>query len=127
VAQARPQLKALSTDYAMAVPYRPPIPMHEWPAECLWAQLQQERSDKERQGSNYTDVTYLDNLERHWSDRGVCSRCLRDIDQGLDEQFSELQARAENAEDKLGRIRKAVMERPDIVMKPEIIRILDEP
>jgi hypothetical protein len=49
------------------------------------------------------------------------------MDQPLTERFAELEARTASAEDKLGRIRKAVMEKPDIILRPELVRILDEP
>lgn len=42
---------------------------------------------------------------------GLCSCCPRETDRPLAEQYSELEARTVNAADKLGRIRKAVMEK----------------
>src|SRR6266700_222534 len=81
------------------------IPMQEWPDECVWAQLQWERW---QQGGNpnYTNTTYLANLEKEWSRRNVCSRCHREVDESLDAQMSALEARAQDVTDKLGRIRR---------------------
>ncbi len=52
--------------------------------------------------------------------------CQRAIDQPRTEQFADVEARTRNAEDMLGRIRKALMEMPDIIMRPEMGKILDE-
>jgi hypothetical protein len=103
------------------------ISMPEWPAECVWWALKSERHDADRLGDGYYNGQFLQNLEKEWERRGLCSRCLRDIDQPLAEQVAELKARAESAEDKLGRIRRTAMERPDITLRPEVMRILDEP
>lgn len=100
-------------------------PLAEWPDECVWAELQQERSDHDRRPDGNTK--YLETLEIQWDQRGICSRCHREIDQDLAEQFAELKDRAENAERKLGDIRAAVTERPDLTLRPEIGRILDRP
>ena len=116
-------------------PFSHGVPMHhvvgqplaEWPDECLWWQLKSERHDAERMGLNYTNQQFLANLETEWDRRGLCSRCFREIDQPLAERFVEVEARTASAEDKLGRIRKAVMEKPDIILRPELVRILDEP
>jgi len=40
--------------------------------------------------------------------------------------MSELEARAQNAEDKLGRIRRLITVTPDTALRPEIMSILDE-
>jgi hypothetical protein len=88
---------------------------------------QSERYDAKRQGENYSNRMFLDNLEAEWARRQLCSRGFREIDQPFAEQFTELEARTANAEDKLGRIRQAVMARPDITLRPEIVKILDEP
>ncbi len=101
------------------------ILLHEWPAECLWAQLQDERWQQSR-NHNYTNTTYLANLEKEWARRAICSRCHRDIDPNLDQQMSELETRARNAEDKLGRIRRLVMVTPDGALRPELASILAE-
>lgn len=98
-------------------------PFLEWPDECVWAQLQQERYNCDRMPD--ADTRYLANLEIEWERRGICSRCCREIDQDLAMQFAELKGRAENAERKLGDIRAAVTERPDLLSPPEIRRILD--
>jgi hypothetical protein len=101
------------------------IRLHEWPEECLWAQLQDERWQHDKDGA-YTRSAYLDNLEKEWARRGICSRCHRDIDPSLDQQMSELEARTQNAEDKLGRIRRLIMITPDTSLRPELMTILDE-
>jgi hypothetical protein len=99
--------------------------IHDWPDECLWAQLQYERWQQSR-GLSYTDTTYLSNLEQEWARRNLCSRCHRDLDLKLDQQVSELEARVQNAEDKLGRIRRIIMITPDTALRPEVMGILDE-
>jgi hypothetical protein len=101
------------------------ILLHEWPDECLWAQLQYERWQQGRD-HNYTSTTYLANLENEWARRSICSRCHRDVDPVRAEQMSELEARAQNAGEKLGRIRRLIMVTPDIALRPEIMSILDE-
>lgn len=102
-------------------------PMAEWPDECVWWQLKSERYDAERMGDNYHNQQYLENLEMEWLRRNLCSRCQREIDEPLAEQIAELESRARNAEDKLGRIRKEIAETPDIVLRPHVVKILDEP
>jgi hypothetical protein len=101
------------------------IPMYEWPDECVWTQLKYERWQRDR-NPNYTNTMYLDNLEKEWSGRGICSRCHREVDESLDEQVSALEAHAQDATDKLGRIRRLLMSTPDTTLRPEIARILDE-
>jgi hypothetical protein len=100
-------------------------PLSEWPDDCIWAQLQYERwrhdSDK-----GYTSELYLENLEREWARRGICSRCHREIDPDLNAQVSDLEARTQDAEDKLGRIRRLIMVTPDTMIRPEIMKILDQ-
>lgn len=91
----------------------------------MWAQLQYERW-QQGSNSNYTNTDYLDNLENEWSRRGICSRCHREVDESLDTQMSALEARAHDATDKLGRIRRLLMSTPDTALRPEIARILDE-
>jgi hypothetical protein len=103
-----------------------PRPMAEWPDECVWWQLESERYDADSKGGNYVNQQFLENLEMEWLRRNLCSRCLRQIDEPLDERFAELESRARNAEDKLGRIRKAVAESPDIILRPQVGKILDE-
>jgi hypothetical protein len=102
-------------------------PLAEWLDECVWWQLKSERHDAQRLGDDYGGRMFLANLEAEWTSRQLCSRCFREIDQPLAELFAELEARTSNSEDKLGRIRKAVAERADIILRPEIVRILDEP
>lgn len=103
------------------------VPIAEWPDECVWWQLKSERYDADTKGDIYVNRQFLENLEMEWLRRGLCSRCMRAVDQPLGEQHAELEVRARNADDKLGRIRAAVMEMPDIILRPEIVRILDEP
>lgn len=100
--------------------------IHEWPDECLWAQLQYERWQQGRNLSNYTSTAYLANLENEWARRGICSRCHRDIDRGLDEQVSGLENRAHDAEEKLGRIRRVIAVTPDADLRPKLMGILDK-
>lgn len=99
--------------------------LHEWPDECLWAQLQYERWQQSR-NHGYTNTLYLANLEKEWAGRGICSRCHREVDPDLDQQMSELETRAQNAEDKLGRIRRLITVTPDAALRPQIVSILDE-
>jgi hypothetical protein len=99
--------------------------MHEWPDECVWAQLQWERSQHDR-NPNYTSALYLANLEKEWSRRNICSRCHREVDESLDAQMSALEARAQDATDKLGRIRRLLMGTPDAALRPEIAKIIGE-
>jgi hypothetical protein len=101
------------------------IHLYEWPDECVWAQLQYERWQQDSH-PNHPNTTYLANLEKEWARRGICSRCHRDVDPSVDQQVSELEARAQNAEDKLGRIRRLITVTPDTALRPEIMSILDE-
>ena len=100
--------------------------MQEWPDECLWAQLQYERWQQDRHGSDYTSTAYLANLETEWARRGICSRCHRDIDHGLDEQMSDLESRAHDAMEKLGRMRRLMAVTSDTDLRPKLMSILDE-
>jgi hypothetical protein len=100
--------------------------MQEWPDECLWAQLQYERWQQDRYGSDYTSMAYLANLETEWARRDICSRCRRDIDHDLDEQMSDLESRAHDAAEKLGRIRRLMAVTPDADLRPKLMGILDE-
>jgi hypothetical protein len=101
------------------------IPMYEWPDECVWAQLQWERWQLDRY-PGYTGTTYLANLEEEWSRRNICSRCHRELDESLDTRISALETRAQDATDKLGRIRRLLMGTPDAALRLEIAKILDE-
>ncbi len=98
--------------------------LHDWPDECLWAQLQYERWQQGR-NPGYTNTAYVANLENEWAGRAICSRCHRDIDPGLDEQMSELETRAQNAAEKLGRIRQVITVTPDADLRPKLVSILD--
>ena len=99
--------------------------MHEWPDECVWAQLQYERWQQRTRGDGYTGAAYLVNLEQEWASRGICSRCRRDIDAGLDSQMDELEAREHDIADRLGRIRRLMATTPDNELRPAIMAILD--
>jgi hypothetical protein len=101
------------------------ILLYEWPDECVWAQLQYERRQQDRD-SSYTSTAYLANLENEWSRRGICSRCHREVDPSLHAQMSDLEARAQDAIDKLGRVRRVITVTPDTALRPEIVKILDE-
>lgn len=101
------------------------ILLFQWPNECIWAQLQYERWQQSRD-RNHTDSVYLANLETEWARRGICSHCHRELDPSLDDQVSDLEARTQNAEEKLGRIRRLIMITPDTALRPEIMSILDE-
>jgi hypothetical protein len=101
------------------------IRLYEWPDECLWAQLQYERWQQSAH-DHYTNTAYLANLEKEWARRSICSRCHRDVDRNLDEQMSDLEARTQNAEEKLGRIRRLIAVTPDAALRPKIMSILDE-
>lgn len=101
------------------------LPLSEWPDACVWAQLHYERWRQGRDPGNYISTMYLDNLEKEWAGRGICSRCHRDIDSGLDEQMLELESRVHNAEEKLARIRRVILVTPDTALRPELMDILD--
>ena len=99
----------------------------DYPDECLWAQLQEERANRDRDPGSYGEAKYLENLEIEWLRRNICSRCHRELDRDLATQFTELKDRAENAEQKLGEIRAALAKYADVMVRPEIGRILDRP
>lgn len=103
----------------------PQVLLHEWPDECLWAQLQYERWQHTRHSEPTVD-TYLSSLEQEWARRGICSRCHRDLDVGLNQQMADLETRTQNAEEKIGRIRRLIMITPDTALRPKIVEILDE-
>lgn len=123
----------MGCDFTEPFDHSPPVhhggvqlPLQHWPDECVWAQLQYERWQQGRNGSNYTSTAYLANLESEWARRGICSRCHRDIDRGLGEQISELESRERDAADKLGRIRRLMAITPDADLRPKLTGILDE-
>jgi hypothetical protein len=101
------------------------VQLHDWPDECIWAQLQYERWAAERTEHKYT-TPFLENLEREWERRGICSRCHREIDTELNQQISELERRTQTGEDKLTRIRRLMAVTPDAELRPKIMQILDE-
>lgn len=92
----------------------------------MWAQLQYERWQQERMSSNYTSPLYLENLEKEWGRRGICSRCHREIDQDLGEQMLKLEARTGGAEERLVEIRLILARTPDSELRPKLIDILDK-
>lgn len=97
---------------------------YEWPDECVWAQLQYERWQQDRD-PNYTSTLYLANLEQEWARRNICSRCHRKLDESLDAQVSALENRSQDSTDKLGRIRRILAVTSDNQLRPEIMEILD--
>ncbi|HUC24519.1 MAG TPA: hypothetical protein VMA73_17565 [Streptosporangiaceae bacterium] len=99
--------------------------LREWPDDCVWAQLQYERWQQDRNGSNYTSHLYLENLDKEWGRRAICSRCHREIDQDLGEQMLTLETRAGGAEEKLSEIRPLLARTPDSELRPKLIDILD--
>ncbi len=114
-------------DHSPPVQHVPSRRVQDYPDECLWAQLQQERASHDRDPANYGETRYLENLETEWLRRNLCSRCHRELDQDIAEQFAEVKGRAENAERKLGEIRAALAKYADVMVRPEIGRILDQP
>jgi hypothetical protein len=100
-------------------------PSRDWPDACVWAQLQYERSQHGKDPGNYTSTAYLANLGTEWARRAICSRCHRDIDRSLDEQMTELECRAHDAEEKLARIRRLMAVTSDANLRPELMNILD--
>lgn len=102
------------------------ILLREWPDDCVWAQLQYERWQQDRNGTNYTSLLYLENLEKEWGRRAICSRCHREVDQDLDEQMLKLETRAGGAEEKLTEIRLLLARTPDSELRPKLIDILDK-
>lgn len=99
--------------------------MQEWPDECVWAQLQWERHQHDG-NPNYTSTAYLENLEKEWSRRNVCSRCHRAVDEDLDTRMSALEASERDATDKLGRIKRLLIATPDTALRPELAKIIEE-
>jgi hypothetical protein len=100
--------------------------LRDWPDDCVWAQLQYERWQQDRNGSNYTNSMYLENLEKEWGRRAICSRCHREIDQDLGEQMLRLETRAGGAEEKLTEIRLLLARTPDSELRPKLIDVLDK-
>ena len=88
--------------------------------------MQYERWQQDRNGTNYTSPLYLENLEKEWGRRAICSRCHREIDQDLNEQMLKLEKRAGSAEEKLTEIRLLLARTPDTELRPKLIDILDK-
>jgi hypothetical protein len=99
--------------------------LQDYPAECLWAQLQWEREQAERGGG--VSGVYLTNLETEWSRRDLCSRCLRDLDHPFMTSADELKHSALVAQGKLARIRGALSQLSDGELRPTLSAILAEP
>jgi len=93
-------------DPGQSVSHREPvhhqgIRVQDYPAACLWAQLQWER---QRQDSG---PQYLESLEAEWQRRNLCSGCLRDLDHPFITEVDALRERTQQAEAKLAAIDKA--------------------
>lgn len=97
----------------------------DWPDDCVWAQLQYERWQHDRDGANYTNHQYQENLEKEWSRRSICSRCHCEIDRDLHEQMLKLEMRAGGAEEKLTEIRLLLARTPDSELRPKLVDVLD--
>jgi hypothetical protein len=120
--------------YDPALPVRHDKPVHhsgiqarlqDYPAECLWAQLQWEREESERGVS--VSPGYLENLEAEWSRRDLCSGCLRGLDHPFMINVDELKQSALKAQGKLARIRGALSQLSDPELRPTLSAILAEP
>jgi hypothetical protein len=103
--------------------HHPNMRLPDYPAACLWAQLQweRERNDGGRQ--------YLENLEAEWQRRDLCSECMRGLDHPFMTEVDELRRRAERAEAKLVGINDAAR-LPDHAFRLAVLDILereDEP
>lgn len=97
----------------------------DYPAECLWAQLQWEREQAEPDGGK--DSAYLTNLEAEWSRRDLCSRCLRDLDHPFMTEVDALRHSAEVAQETLSGIRRALSELSDPELRRTLSALLAEP
>lgn len=96
----------------------------DYPAECLWAQLQWEREQAERDGGRNSE--YLANLEAEWSRRDLCSGCLRDLDHPFMTDMDALRHSERVANGKLARIRGALSQLSDAELRPTLSAILAE-
>ena len=94
------------------------VPMQDYPAACLWAQLQWERKRNDGGGQ------YLENLEAEWQRRNVCSECLRDLDHPFMTEVDGLRERAERAERQIAGINDAAR-LPDAAFKLAVLDILE--
>jgi hypothetical protein len=100
--------------------------LQDYPAECLWAQLQWAREEVER-GTRQPDDKYLENLENEWSKRDLCSNCLRELDHPFMTEVDELRYQLLVAKGKLKRIGGALPRLSESELRHTVSAILDEP
>lgn len=100
--------------------------VQDYPAECLWAQLQWTRGEAE-QGSRDPGDRYLENLEAEWSRRDLCSRCLLELDHPFMTEVEALRHARQVAEGKLTRIRATLGQVTEAELRPTLSAILAEP
>lgn len=98
--------------------HHPGMPVQNYSAACLWAQLQWERQ------RNDGGPEYLENLEAEWQRRDLCSECLRSNDHPFMIEIDELQRRAQLAEEKLVAIDQATR-LPDQSFRFTVLSILN--
>jgi hypothetical protein len=98
--------------------------IQDYPAECLWAQLQWEREQAD--GGAGASSGYLANLEAEWSRRDLCSRCLRDLDHPFMTEVDALRHSKRVAQGKLTRIRGALSLLSESELRKTLNAILDE-
>jgi hypothetical protein len=98
--------------------HHPSLAVQDYPAACLWAQVQWER--KRNDGGSQ----YLENLEAEWQRRNLCSGCLRELDHPFMIEVDSLRRRAEQAEAKLAGINEATR-LPDASFRLTVLSILD--
>jgi hypothetical protein len=121
--------------YDPHVPIRHDKPVHhsgiqariqDYPAECLWAQLQWAREEVDR-GVREAGDKYLANLETEWSRRDLCSRCLRELDHPFMIEVAGLRHAAEVKEGKLVRMRGALGLTGEADLRAKLSEIMDGP
>ena len=100
------------------------VRLQDFPAECLWAQLQWEREQTE---PDSVSSDYLANLEAEWSHRNLCSHCLRELDHPFMIDVASLRHSAQVAQGKLARIRGALSQLSEAELRPTLSAILAEP
>jgi hypothetical protein len=101
------------------------VRIQDYPAECLWAQLQWNREEAERGVS--VSPEYLANLETEWNRRDLCSRCLRDLDHPFMVEVDALRHSAEVAQEMLAGIRRALSELSDSELRRTLSALLADP
>lgn len=111
-------------DPAQPVRHREPVhhsgmTVQDFPAACLWAQLQWERN------RNDGGSQYLENLEAEWQRRNLCSECLRDLDHPFMTEVDGLRERALQAEAKIAAIDDAAR-LPDQSFRLAVLDILED-